>query len=422
MDVEIIEKNTITQGVINKEPLLLPAPKTEYEKRQEWICKLAEEIHPGCWDFGMTEPNLLNWFNSNVSDNIDPECTCKRCKDGNTCEFRGAASPRLLIKFPKVKISNSQRQHYEIEDMYIAIIFNNTLSRTRFKGMTALKTTTTTKELYNSGFIHPHASRLSVSSELEHMFQWRNLCLGGDTELTDILYTLTTDSVNYKDLHELLVLLHIYVGWESLEGGPYHRFKDVVYPQSSSRRLNLPSVLSTPPVLFNTLSKYYLANPEAVRPEITGNISDLAITNVNDSLVPAIKRLAIQMVYDGVISERELYRTIGIHSPIGFTPLVNGSADSSIVSQCKMWVEAAEGLNKTDTTKIISWKSEKVEFVVTLDPNGLGLEEASEEAVLPTFDELLSNTYTVDTYLTTNFTYHYLGMVREFKLTKQIER
>lgn len=419
MDVEIIEKNTTTQGVINKEPLLLPAPKTEYEKRQEWICKLAEEIHPGCWDFGMTEPNLLNWFNYNVSDSIDPECTCKRCKEGYTCEFSGKASPRLLIKFPKVKISNSQRQHYEIEDMYIAIIFNNTLSRTRFKGMTALKTTTTTKELYNSGFIHPHASRLNTSSELEHMFQWRNLCLGGDTELTDILYTLTTDSVNYKDLHELLVLLHIYVGWESLEGGPYHRFKDVVYPSSSSRSINLPSIFTNSNTLFASLVKYYVDYPEAVRPEITGNIADLAITNVTSSLVPAIKNMAIELVQRGIIEERDLYRLIGTQSNGVFTPLVANTAENSIISQCKKWVADVVRFNTTNTSNVITWKNNKVEFIVKLDPNGLGMEDV-EPHTLPKFEELLSINYYIADDILHSITNHYLAELRDFKLKTQI--
>jgi hypothetical protein len=423
MDVELLEKiKTDTPQVAQKEQLLLPAPKTEYDIRKEWICKLAEEIHPGNWDFGLMEPHLLNWFTARYCDNIDPNCTCEGCTStpAKTCDFYKNSTPRLLIRFPHVKITNSAREHYEIEDMYIAILFNQSLTKTRAKYLTGIRSTVTTKEV-NCGFFHPHASRVSGGAvSCAEVFQWRDLCLGGDTELTDIMYSLTFDGVTHQMLHELLVILHLYVGWESIEGGPYCRFRDVRYPDNAVRSISRSSYLGGGHTL-SLLLESFRDTPTLTRPELVGNIDDLAITNVSESIVPAIKVGALRFYEEGFISKEELFTSFGTISNGTFYPTFNGRnvVPGISIATWKRYETVIPTFNESNNAKnILHWKNTPVQFNVKYDPNGLGDEVAPEE--LPDVKEILASKFVLDPYALQYIVSSYVHKFKEFKLLKNI--
>lgn len=245
--MEIIENTTEEiKPVVKRKPRVKKIEDPIINENEELIKAIAEEIHPGFWDFGpLVEPSLLSRV---PKETIYKKCSSKSC---STCEInprncRNANLEyldtknfkRLLIHFPEFTMTNSRNETYTIKDYYIAIIFNSDCSKLATSSLYGIRTTFTVEE-YLTGFMHSHAET-SYAGEPEHYTTWRLLCLGSDTALTEICCTLASN-LNKEYLHELLLLLNIYVNWESIEGGPYRRFKDVYlnsdYFQNNSNHL-----------------------------------------------------------------------------------------------------------------------------------------------------------------------------------------
>lgn len=175
------------------------------------IEELAELTHPECWSFQKTNVNRV-------------------CLDNEVYE--------LLIHMPEVKISNSDKRHIIIKDMFLKLSFNAKIEHIgRLYG-------TRLSRSYNeqrSNYVHSH---LPGTGD----FRWQSFCLGGgETKTSELILGLSADRWNPDNLRSLLILLYGFTSWESLEGGPHIRMASI----NSQNNRSLPN-LNT-----ETLNNYY---------------------------------------------------------------------------------------------------------------------------------------------------------------------
>jgi hypothetical protein len=175
------------------------------------IEELAELTHPECWSFQKTNIN-------------------RKLSDGEMYE--------LIIHMPEVKITNSDKRHIVIKDMFLKLCFNAKIEHVGRLYGTRLSLS------YNevrTGYVHSH---LPGTRE----FKWQGFCLGGgDTKTSELILGLSADRWNPDNLRSLLILLYGFTSWESLEGGPHVRMSTI----NSQNNRSLPSLNG------DTLKNYY---------------------------------------------------------------------------------------------------------------------------------------------------------------------
>lgn len=422
MAEEVKEEAEVKEEVVNAieaptaEPVSAPVTKTPEQERFDLITRLAEDIHPGCWDLRSLEPQLCNTVYGGYVSMINSYGTegcgdCPECDDGcpEDCEnIDRSTNPnglkRLMIRFPEVTIRNSRDYTYDIKDFYIAIILNKDLSKASTRSLFAIRTTATTKE-YSNGFFHPHASRRSGHCGLSEYFQWRELCLGGQTELTDMMCDMY-DTINEKLLHELLVTLHIYAGWESIEGGPYQRMETVQYPARSSESMPSMDYAKYQSMFYDLVLK--CTDHGIQRPEIIGSGNDYAITNINDSIIPLTTKTMIDYIAQNVREDhRERYNAyLGVYDETGNWQSIRQTGNTS--QPVDFYVKAVELAKGVNTPNVIQFREEPLQFVLELDETGL---TTSKEIT----QEIINNATMHPDYVT-DMVNNYLRSFKEFKL------
>lgn len=122
----------------------------------------------------------------------------------------------LIIKFPQIKITNSEKTEHIIEDLYVVLPFKKTgQSRTLIYGFRGKLTNIE----FNNSYFHSHLSNRNASDLC-------GFCLGSG-DLVEILHKLSKFGFDKDVFNYFLANLSIYVEWESLEGGPYRRIKEL---------------------------------------------------------------------------------------------------------------------------------------------------------------------------------------------------
>ena len=154
------------------------------------IQSVAEEIHPGCWDFS--------------------ELIREEFRAGNNAFYR------LTIHFPEVRISNG-RIHHDIKDLFVSTFFDGRMNHC--SGWYGTRSTISYGEM-RSSYRHSHLSTSSGPA-------YSGFCLGSGTETSMMVAGLQTDGWNLPLLRQSLILMYGYVAWESLEGGPYIKIQDI---------------------------------------------------------------------------------------------------------------------------------------------------------------------------------------------------
>ena len=149
-------------------------PKTLLDTKRDAICEIAESIYPGRWSLDVNESS----FNGN-------------CNIGMI--------NRLIIHFPKSTIRNENGYSHDIQESYIAILIRKDYSKLSSSYMFMMRTKVALKE-FTSGYFHSHAQNVNLNPSIGNYFVWRRLCVGGQTSLTDILYTLTHDGIDENNL------------------------------------------------------------------------------------------------------------------------------------------------------------------------------------------------------------------------------
>lgn len=135
--------------------------------------------------------------------------------------------------FKEVTIINSQHLSHKIKDLVIVMEWrcpnsNTSIKNMRFR-MTGSRMYLSPKEIA-SGYQHSHLSRWSPSENISNLtytlFDTHNFCLGSESETANVLDDLMAD-YHPEKIQLFLYLLDSYVSWESLEGGPYVKIRDL---------------------------------------------------------------------------------------------------------------------------------------------------------------------------------------------------
>jgi hypothetical protein len=314
-------------GKVTEEIIETPEQKAarEEKERLELIQRVAEEVHPGNWHYGPMEPMLAMTYGKTHYERRHCECDYCNGKDGTECTHPASKTCyRLLIRFPETVIRNRNGREHPIHEFFIAIPFTADHKKTLNTSLCSYRTKVTTKE-YAYGYFHSHSTSADWNcGHPQNYFRWRSCCLGGQTELTDLMFDLYDKGLQEKTLHELLVTLYIYASWESINGGPYMLMKDIRYPEAegSRNRTNIP---------FDRIRQYFFRNElpnMEVKPEITGELQDLAISNVDASIGSAAKRVLLNNTRDN--DGYNILPWIGnINESGGFTPLQSTERENS---------------------------------------------------------------------------------------------
>ena len=289
-------------------------------------------------------------------------------------------------------------------------------SKAIVSGMWSMRSTVTTEE-YAVGAFHPHSTHFSNHSSLPDYFTWRGMCLGGQTELTDIMYTLSNDGVNKRAMFELMIMMHVYAGWESIDGGPHRNMRYYKYPRNcdGNRNMGFPQR----EILTGTMNALF-TDDDIPAPELVGGsgISDMAISNTTTSILPAIKSSLVNLVKPGEarltdplsISALQLLGTLNDREE--FTPLYgSNSPEMGSTVKSRAWYEnkIAEmtSFNENFAENILQFNG-KTTFVMKLKEEGLDGVDS------PVTDEALANSQ-VRPDVTRSIINSYLEKLRKFK-------
>jgi len=222
-------KAKLKQSKVDKERLAkLKAEQELIATKIAMIKSVAEEVYPGLWDF------------AEVSQTRD------FCYDSSN-------KYRLVIHFPEIDITNANNLHHTIKDLYVLFFFNKDLKLfgSSIYGNRATRTYNEVRVQY----FHSHRQQ----GNSENNPYWAVFCLGGATPIS-IAFLNASHQTTEDNLRHLLYILDIYVGWESLEGGPYCRMEKVLnYNQGGSTSVWSPNNSDV-----KIAYKQYIANNESI--------------------------------------------------------------------------------------------------------------------------------------------------------------
>lgn len=392
----------------------LPIPVSPTEVRRRMIAEIAEELHPGNWCLGDPEDEVHKLFHNYAPKIGGRNCKCDHCTGGypSRCENNNnrEKTKRLIIRIPETTIRNSRGESHFMEDFYVVMGLKEDYSKALTTQLFSMRSTVTTEE-YAYGAFHPHSRHTDQNSRLNTYFSWRDMCLGGDTELTDIMYTLFSDGVSKKPLFEYMLLLHIYAGWESIEGGPYRQMRNYKYPRNeASSRTHFDQ-----DGIYQGFLKVMASTDDIPRPEIIGVDKAMAISNASSSMVPAIKASMVSRLDPSQHDEqsiRGIYAFLGTNDNGQFTPLFNTSGQGS-TQKSRAWYESK-------VAETVQWSAENADrvlkfqggitFVMKLKEEGLG-----ETQTDPTAEQI--EHATVHPEVVRLITYKYLDNLRTFKFS-----
>lgn len=136
---------------------------------------------------------------------------------------------RIIVKFPKVTVTNELDNSIEIDDLYVKVLVS---SNGYLTGTFTMARGVFTKSQWDAGYIHSHA-RFTIN-------EFAHVCLGTGP-LNSTCCTLNT--VYDLDIWNLFCReLSLYVTVESLEGVPYIRLENVNKKDGTWTRISsLPS-------------------------------------------------------------------------------------------------------------------------------------------------------------------------------------
>lgn len=139
---------------------------------------------------------------------------------GERCEVIEDKGLIIMIHFPEITITNSNDRKHEIKDLFVKFrvydIFPEQDSKCSI-GIQGCRTTLSLAE-WNSDYGHSHLSGTCFCN-------FNGFCLG-TSDFKIVIENLKL-SLSRDDWYLLFYSLENYVNWESLEGGPYRKIKDI---------------------------------------------------------------------------------------------------------------------------------------------------------------------------------------------------
>lgn len=161
---------------------------------------------------------------------------------------------QFIVKFPLIKISNG-RNSRDLTDLFVRIRLN---AQGNFIGSLEGLRGSVTEGEYRAGYSHSHLPRRGDWTS----YNWAGFCLGSG-EIGQLIGRLQH---NYErtTFQAFCLMLKVFAGWESLDGGPYIHMSDV-----NDRGASTPVVAAggltgvdsgNVELLFNTIIKHITVN------------------------------------------------------------------------------------------------------------------------------------------------------------------
>ena len=184
------------------------------------------------------------------------------------------SSNRLTIKFPEIEIINSAGKTHTIRDLYVVWGLNKHLAPSvSIRGYRGLKTV----EEYESGYNHSH---LGTGWDRG----WDNTFCLGSGDFANLLNGLNADQdLDWDLIQKALIMINMYVGWESTEGGPYIYMRDIKRRNGSTRDIR---TLSNPQI-EEFYNQWLASNPDLAKVAKLQNTNGSMLFRVNEDALDA---------------------------------------------------------------------------------------------------------------------------------------
>lgn len=271
--------NTDAYVILSHEPV-------DFSNLQSLWSEFQKTIHAVKFkEFGLTK--LKPILDEVHGENYDLQV----CSDGNL---------DLLIRYPHITITNTQKKSREIEELYCVLSFDSYGLLKNFSGFRAKMSFNDVK----NGYRHSHLN----SRNLQFLFDVSAFCTGS-TDLT-ALKSEFMEGFDADRFDLFLYQINNFVEWESLEGTPYVNLSTVSnknFTVLSREPLDLAQTITND---FNKFCAAYKENPDLFKPllnynNLSSNI-EVSIQNVTD----LARALAPYSTYYGTLDSNGEVQTV----------------------------------------------------------------------------------------------------------------
>jgi hypothetical protein len=271
--------NTNAYVILSHEPV-------DFSNLQSLWSEFQKTIHAVKFkEFGLTK--LKPILDEVHGENYDLQV----CSDGNL---------DLLIRYPHITITNTQKKSREIEELYCVLSFDSYGLLKNFSGFRAKMSFNDVK----NGYRHSHLN----SRNLQFLFDVSAFCTGS-TDLT-ALKSEFMEGFDADRFDLFLYQINNFVEWESLEGTPYVNLSTVSnknFTVLSREPLDLAQTITND---FNKFCAAYKENPDLFKPllnynNLSSNI-EVSIQNVTD----LARALAPYSTYYGTLDSNGEVQTV----------------------------------------------------------------------------------------------------------------
>ena len=203
--------------------------------------KTTEEIYPGDWDIEFHVNN--NKFQLERKIHL---------------ELKG-----IIVRFPEVTVRNSQRRVHPIKDLFIRTRFRSHNNRLGIEGVYGTRTSLTYAE-HNSRYLHSHLSRGRIEPS-DKYFRFGRFCTGSGS-INIAIADLNAQGFSSDRYISYLLNLDTLASWESLEGVPYIKIKDINSLAEGAREYNVGN--SSNKTAFINALKRHTIHSSTYKPDI----------------------------------------------------------------------------------------------------------------------------------------------------------
>jgi hypothetical protein len=217
--------------------------------------KTTEEIYPGAWDIEFAVDN----------NSLQLERKVK-------IELKG-----IIVRFPEVTIRNSQRRSHNIKELFIRTRFRSYNNRLGIEGVYGTRTTLTFAE-HNSRYLHSHLNRMRIEPANKY-FYFGRFCTGSGS-INIAIADLNSQGFSADRYISYLLNLDTLASWESLEGVPYIKIRDINSLAEGAREYNHNNS-SNKTTFINALKRWTL-QVSTYKPDINFKLEPNGVSLIED--------------------------------------------------------------------------------------------------------------------------------------------
>ena len=217
--------------------------------------KTTEEIYPGNWDIEFHVDN--NTFQINKKVRID---------------LRG-----IIVRFSEVTVRNSQSRSHTIKDLFIRTRFRSHNDRLNIEGVYGTRTTLSYAE-HNSRYLHSHLKKTRIEPS-DKYFRFGRFCTGSGS-INIAIADLNSQGFSADRYISYLLNLDTLAAWESIEGVPYAKIKDINSLAEGAREYNAGN--SSNRTTFISALKRFTSSSSTYKPDINFKLDSNGVSLIDD--------------------------------------------------------------------------------------------------------------------------------------------